>query len=96
MGDFIGVREHMFTTKTGEISVKLASFVILAKALRPPPEKWHGTHGGLPKSAIASVGLPDFDGERRGVKKPSFCAAQIVREIRNFSIRAALWKSRRR
>src|SRR5580765_4599742 len=42
LGDFIGARGTMFTTKTGEISVKLASFVILAKSLRPPPEKWHG------------------------------------------------------
>src|ERR1044071_9115701 len=42
IGDFIGVKGGMFTTKMGEISVKLASFTILAKALRPPPEKWHG------------------------------------------------------
>jgi lysyl-tRNA synthetase, class II len=42
LGDFLGVRGTMFTTKTGEISVKLSSFVVLAKALRPPPEKWHG------------------------------------------------------
>ena len=42
LGDFLGARGTLFTTKTGEISVKLASFVILAKALRPPPEKWHG------------------------------------------------------
>src|ERR1700751_4576171 len=38
----IGVKGTLFTTKTGEISVKLAGFVILAKALRPPPGKWHG------------------------------------------------------
>ena len=42
MGDFLGVRGTMFTTRTGEISVRLNSFVILTKALRPPPEKWHG------------------------------------------------------
>src|SRR5947208_7348974 len=42
LGDFIGARGTLFTTKTGEISIKLSSFVILAKALRPPPEKWHG------------------------------------------------------
>src|SRR6201995_2027292 len=42
LGDIIGVRGTMFTTKSGEISVKLASFVILTKTLRPPPEKWHG------------------------------------------------------
>src|SRR6266478_6263803 len=42
LGDFIGARGTLFTTKTGEISVRLTSFVILTKALRPPPEKWHG------------------------------------------------------
>ena len=35
LGDFVGVRGTLFTTKTGEISVKLAAFFILAKALRP-------------------------------------------------------------
>ncbi len=42
LGDFIGANGEMFTTKAGEPSVKITSFVILAKALRPPPEKWHG------------------------------------------------------
>jgi len=42
LGDFVGAKGTLFTTKTGEISVKLASFTILAKALRPPPGKWHG------------------------------------------------------
>src|ERR1035437_7957322 len=42
LADFIGVKGALFTTKTGEISVKITSFTILAKALRPPPAKWHG------------------------------------------------------
>lgn len=42
LGDFIGVHGTMFTTKTGEISVKIDRFTILTKALRPPPAKWHG------------------------------------------------------
>ena len=42
LGDFIGVRGALFTTKTGEITVKVAEYVVLTKALRPPPEKWHG------------------------------------------------------
>src|SRR5258706_15997436 len=37
LADFLGVRGTLFTTKTGEISVRLTSFVVLAKALRPPP-----------------------------------------------------------
>src|SRR5437867_6132136 len=42
LGDFIGARGTLFTTKTGEISVRLASFSILAKALRQPPAKYYG------------------------------------------------------
>ncbi len=42
LADFIGVRGTMFRTRTGEPSVKVESFTILAKALRPPPAKWHG------------------------------------------------------
>jgi len=42
LGDFAGVQGTLFTTRTGEISVKVTHLVPLAKALRPPPEKWHG------------------------------------------------------
>ncbi len=42
LGDILGVEGEVFTTKTGELSVKLKSFTILAKSMRPPPEKWHG------------------------------------------------------
>ncbi|HEV2693215.1 MAG TPA: lysine--tRNA ligase [Verrucomicrobiae bacterium] len=42
LGDFIGVTGTLFRTKTGEPSLKLESFTIVAKSLRPPPAKWHG------------------------------------------------------
>ncbi len=42
IGDIVGAEGHMFTTRTGEISVHVARFTILAKSLRPLPEKWHG------------------------------------------------------
>ncbi len=42
LGDFLGVHGKIFTTKKGEISVLVESFQLLAKALRPLPEKWHG------------------------------------------------------
>lgn len=41
-GDFIGVEGELFTTRAGEPSVKVTSWTLLAKALRAPPEKWHG------------------------------------------------------
>ncbi len=42
IGDIIGVRGRVFKTRTGEITVNILSFSLLAKALRPLPEKWHG------------------------------------------------------
>ena len=42
VGDFVWVRGTLFRTKTGEETVKVEDFQILAKALRPLPEKWHG------------------------------------------------------
>jgi lysyl-tRNA synthetase class 2 len=42
MGDFIGVEGTCFVTKTGEPTLKVRTFRLLAKALRPLPEKWHG------------------------------------------------------
>ncbi len=42
IGDFIGVEGTYFLTKSGEPTVKVRTFRLLAKALRPLPEKWHG------------------------------------------------------
>ena len=42
MGDIIGAEGTLFKTKTGEISVRIDRFTLVAKALRPLPEKWHG------------------------------------------------------
>ena len=80
LGDFIGVRGTMFTTKTGEISVKLASFVILAKALRPPPAKWHGLEDTEIRYRQRYLDLMANDEVRQVFLKRS----EIIREIRNF------------
>jgi len=42
LGDQIGVRGHLFRTKTGELSIWVDELTLLAKALLPLPEKWHG------------------------------------------------------
>ena len=42
MGDFAGVEGRLFTTRTGELTVEVRELTVLAKALRPLPEKWHG------------------------------------------------------
>ena len=109
LGDFVGVRGTMFTTKTGEISIKLGGgtgvspvssekdathrqdacattktaqppFVILAKALRPPPEKWHGladTEIRYRQRYLDLMANPE-------VKDVMLKRSEIIREIRNF------------
>lgn len=42
LGDSIGVRGHLFRTKTNELSVWVEEVTFLSKALLPLPEKWHG------------------------------------------------------
>ncbi len=41
-GDWVGAEGTVMTTKKGELSVRVRSFHLLAKAIRPLPEKWHG------------------------------------------------------
>ena len=42
LGDSIGVRGHLFRTKTNELSVWVEQLTFLSKAFLPLPEKWHG------------------------------------------------------
>src|SRR5580692_6091538 len=41
-GDIIGAKGTLFKTKSGEVTLRVESFALLAKALHPLPEKWHG------------------------------------------------------
>jgi len=41
-GDWIGVEGTVFATRTGETTIKVERATLLAKSLRPLPEKWHG------------------------------------------------------
>ncbi len=42
IGDFIGVKGEIFTTQTGEKTLRASEFKFLGKALKPLPEKFHG------------------------------------------------------
>ncbi|MBI1992296.1 MAG: lysine--tRNA ligase [Candidatus Omnitrophica bacterium] len=42
LGDIVGVSGTLFQTKTGEVTVQVDTLRLLAKSLRPLPEKWHG------------------------------------------------------
>ena len=80
LGDFVGVSGTLFRTKTGEPSVKLESFTILAKALRPPPAKWHGledTEIRYRQRYLDLIANPD-------VKDVMLKRSAIIHEIRDF------------
>jgi lysyl-tRNA synthetase, class II len=80
LGDFIGANGTLFTTKTGEISIKLSSFVILAKSLRPPPAKYYGledTEIRYRQRYLDLIANPD-------VRDTFLMRSEIIREIRNF------------
>ena len=42
LGDYLAVSGPLMRTRSGEISIEARSIAIIVKALRPPPEKWHG------------------------------------------------------
>ncbi|MBM3148409.1 MAG: lysine--tRNA ligase, partial [Chloroflexi bacterium] len=42
IGDFVGVKGTLFKTKTGQITLDVTDYTLLAKSLQPLPEKWHG------------------------------------------------------
>jgi lysyl-tRNA synthetase class 2 len=42
LGDWVGVTGLVMTTRKGELSVKVATAMLLSKAVRPLPDKWHG------------------------------------------------------
>jgi lysyl-tRNA synthetase class 2 len=80
LGDFLGVTGTMFRTRTNEPSIKLESFTILAKALRPPPAKWHGledTEIRYRQRYLDLMGNPE-------VKDVFLKRSAIVHEIRQF------------
>ena len=70
IGDLIGVKGIVFTTKMGEISIHAHSVTLLSKSLQVLPEKYHGltnTDHPLPSEIYGS------DHERGREEKPSLC-----------------------
>jgi lysyl-tRNA synthetase class 2 len=42
VGDVVGAEGVLMTTKKGELTVRVEGFALLARSLRPFPDKWHG------------------------------------------------------
>ncbi|GKU26160.1 lysine--tRNA ligase [Clostridium folliculivorans] len=80
LGDWIWAEGEVFKTKAGEVSVKVSTFKLICKSLKPLPEKWHGLKD------------PDLRYRQREVDvitnpevKDTFIKrTKIIKEIRNF------------
>jgi len=82
IGDLVGIRGTVFKTRMGEVTVAIKELTLLAKSLRPLPEKWHG--------------LKDVDLRYRQryldlvvnpeVKQTFVLRSKIIRAIRDFLV----------
>jgi lysyl-tRNA synthetase class 2 len=80
LGDFIAATGPATRTKTGELTLEAATFTILTKAVRPPPEKWHGMTDVEQRYRQRYVDLAVTPGVREVFVK----RAKIVTGIRRF------------
>ncbi|MGI8424181.1 MAG: lysine--tRNA ligase [Chloroflexota bacterium] len=80
LGDIVGVTGTLFTTKTGEPTLRVRRWELLSKALRPLPEKWHGLTDPEARFRRRHLDLISNPGARVLLQKRSL----IVREVRRF------------
>ena len=92
IGDIVGAEGTLFRTKTGELSVRVDELRLLAKSLRPLPEKWHGLADIEARYRQRYVDL--IMNERAATCFVT--RTRIVRFLRTCSMRSASSKSRRR
>lgn len=79
-GDHLGVEGELFTTRAGEKTVRVHKWTLLAKALKPLPEKWHGLKDVEIRYRQRYLDLI----ANAKVRELFDLRFQIVREIRNF------------
>ncbi len=80
MGDFLGVDGEVFATKTGEITIRCKKAELLAKAIRPLPEKHHGLQDVETRYRKRYLDLVTNEQSRATFKQ----RALIIRTIRNY------------
>jgi lysyl-tRNA synthetase, class II len=83
IGDFIGIRGTFFKTRTGEFSLLAQDLLLLSKALRPLPEKWHGLTDVETRYRQRYLDLVVND----SVKEVFVLRSRIIRSIRDFFIK---------
>src|SRR5438477_8498308 len=88
LGDFIGVEGTCFVTKSGEPTLKVRTFEVLAKALRPLPEKWHGLQDVEARYRQRYLDIITNEQSRKVFEKRFV----ILREIRRFLEDRGFWE----
>jgi lysyl-tRNA synthetase class 2 len=80
LGDLVGATGALIRTRAGELSLELSDLVLLAKALRPLPEKWHGLTDVEARYRQRYLDLATNPDSRRVFELRSL----LVREVRSF------------
>jgi len=80
LGDWIGVRGQVMTTRKGELSVSVDEWTVLAEATRPFPDKWHGITDPDMRYRQRYVDLWVTDEARRTFE----IRHKVMKEIRSF------------
>jgi lysyl-tRNA synthetase class 2 len=80
IGDFVGAKGSLFRTRTGEPTIEVEEFKLLAKALRPLPEKWHGLSDIEKRFRQRYLDIISND----EVKATFYLRSKIIESIRNF------------
>lgn len=80
LGDIIGVEGSLFKTKTGEITVRVSSYRLVSKSLRPLPEKWAGLTDDDKIYRQRYLDLIVNEASRKRFKQRS----QIIQQIRSY------------
>lgn len=80
LGDFIGVEGEVFTTQTGEKTIRASEITFLGKALKPLPEKFHGVEDieKIYRERYLDLIMNDES------KKKFLLRSKFIREIRNY------------
>lgn len=80
LGDIVGIKGHVFRTKTNELTIKADVFTHLTKALRPLPDKYHGLQDKEEARRRRYVDLiVNEESKRVAVLRP-----RIIRSIQNY------------
>jgi lysyl-tRNA synthetase class 2 len=80
IGDIIGAKGKLFLTRSGEPTIEVGDFTLLAKALQPLPEKWHGlsdVEKRYRQRYLDLISNPE-------IKKIFETRSKIISSIRNF------------